>query len=183
MVLTWNIQSPHEGNCPVTPMKCTKSAHRGTGKIYDTYRFDIGRFRADPTDLRKVSTSEWHICISQCPNNLFHTLRVIHKLKNSFQSSKKNKRKLFTKDFLNKEEKRDICYTHRSHTVNFSGSIINVARGSDSEPGQKHCKAAEVWITISAKVCSCELFPGKTRSSLNWSPCLFLRSCLAKGWT
>ena len=52
---------------PVTPVKCTKSAHRGKGTIYDSCRFDIGRFRAEPTDLRKVSTSEWHICISQCP--------------------------------------------------------------------------------------------------------------------
>ena len=34
--------------------------HRVTGSIYDSCRFDIGRFRAKPTDLRKVSTSEWH---------------------------------------------------------------------------------------------------------------------------
>ena len=49
--------------------KCTKSAHRdrGTGTIYDSCRFDIGRFRVEPTDLRKVSTSQWQICISQCP--------------------------------------------------------------------------------------------------------------------
>ena len=52
-MLIWNIQSP------VTPVKCTKSAHRGTGTIYDSCRFDIGRFRAEPTGLRKVSTSEW----------------------------------------------------------------------------------------------------------------------------
>ena len=49
--------------------KCTKSAHRdrGTGTIYDRCRFDIGRFRVEPTDLRKVSTSQWQICILQCP--------------------------------------------------------------------------------------------------------------------
>ena len=44
--------------CPVTPVTCTKSAHRGTGTIYDSCRFDIGRFRAEPTDLRKLSTFE-----------------------------------------------------------------------------------------------------------------------------
>ena len=62
MFITWT------SDCgPVTPVKCTKSAHRGMGTIYDSCRFDIGRFRAEPTDLRKVSTSEWHICVSQCP--------------------------------------------------------------------------------------------------------------------
>ena len=68
IVLIWNIQSPHEDNRPVPPVKCTKSAHRGTAtNTRDSCRSDIGRFRAEPTDLRKVSTSEWHICISQCP--------------------------------------------------------------------------------------------------------------------
>ena len=52
---------------PVTPVKCTNSAHRGKGTINDSCRFDIGRFRVELTDLRKVSTSEWQICISQCP--------------------------------------------------------------------------------------------------------------------
>ena len=52
---------------PVTPVKCTKSAHRGTGTIYGSCRFDIKRFRVEPTDLRKVSTSEWQICMSHCP--------------------------------------------------------------------------------------------------------------------
>ena len=92
MVLIWNIQSPFEDNRPAQ-----KSAYRGTGKIYDSYRFDIGHFRAEPTDLRKVSTSERHICISQCPNNLFLTLRVNHKLKKSFQSSKKYKESFLQK--------------------------------------------------------------------------------------
>ena len=66
IVLIWNIQSPLEDNRPATPVKCTKSAHgdRGTGTIYDSCRFDIGRFRVEPTDLRKVSTFEWQICIS-----------------------------------------------------------------------------------------------------------------------
>ena len=44
-------------------------------------RFDIGRFRAEPTDLRKVSTSEWTFAYRSAHNNLFLTLRVIHKLK------------------------------------------------------------------------------------------------------
>ena len=52
------IQSPHEDNRPVTPVKCTKSRNRGTGTIYDSCRFDIGCFRAELTGLRKVSTSE-----------------------------------------------------------------------------------------------------------------------------
>ena len=81
IVLIWNIQSL-QGNRPVTPLKCTKSAYRGTGMIYDSCRFDIGRFRVEPTDLRKESTSEWHICISQCP--VFLTLRVLHKLKTTW---------------------------------------------------------------------------------------------------
>ena len=80
IVLIWNIQSL-QGNRPVTPLKCTKSAHRGTGMIYDSCRFDIGRFRVEPTDLWKVSTSIGQICIYRSAhNNLFLTLRVIHKL-------------------------------------------------------------------------------------------------------
>ena len=68
IVLIWKIQSPHEDNRPVPPVKCTKSAHRGTAtNTRDSCRSDIGRFRAEPTDLRKVSTSGWHICILQCP--------------------------------------------------------------------------------------------------------------------
>ena len=68
IVLIWNIQSPHEDNRPVPPVKCTKSAHRGTAtNTRDSCRSDIGRFRAEPTDLRKVSTSGWHVCILQCP--------------------------------------------------------------------------------------------------------------------
>ena len=79
IVLIWNIQSL-QGNRPVTPLKCTKSAHRGTGMIYDSCRFDIGRFRVEPTDLWKVSTSIGQICIYRSAhNNLFLTLRVIHK--------------------------------------------------------------------------------------------------------
>ena len=49
----------------MTPVKCTKSAHRGTRMIYDSCHFDIGHFHAKLPDLRKVSTSEWYSCISQ----------------------------------------------------------------------------------------------------------------------
>ena len=31
-------KSPHEDNRPVTPVKCAKSAHRGTGTICDRKR-------------------------------------------------------------------------------------------------------------------------------------------------
>lgn len=43
-------------------------------------------------------------------------------------------------------DKETVLYSwqHRSHTVNLEGSIINAARGSDSDPGPKQCKAAEV---------------------------------------
>ena len=69
-MLIWNDQSPHEDSRLVTPVKCTKSAHCGTATNYHSCRFDFGRFRAQPTDLRKVSTSVWYICISQCPQQL-----------------------------------------------------------------------------------------------------------------
>ena len=72
IVLIWNIQSPHEDNRPVTPVKCTKSAHRRTGTIYDSCRFDIGHFHVEPTD--KCAYCSAH-------SNLFLMLHVIHKLK------------------------------------------------------------------------------------------------------
>ena len=49
--------------------------------IYDSCRFDMGRFRAEPTDLPKVSTSEWTFAYRSAHNDLFLTLHVIHKLK------------------------------------------------------------------------------------------------------
>ena len=75
-----NIQSPHEDNRTVTPVKCTKLAHRdgGTGTIYDSCRFDIGRFRLEPTDLRNLSDK---FAYRRAHNNLFLTLRVIQNLK------------------------------------------------------------------------------------------------------
>ena len=40
----------------LTPVKCTKSAHHGMVMIYNSCFFDIRCFRAEPTDLRQVST-------------------------------------------------------------------------------------------------------------------------------
>ena len=48
MALILNIQSPHEDNHPVIPVKCTKSAHRGTGMIHNSCRIDIGAFVQSP---------------------------------------------------------------------------------------------------------------------------------------
>ena len=63
--------------------QCTKSAHRWTGTIYDSCRFDIGRFRAEPTYLRKVLYLSDTFAYRSAHNNLFLTLRVIHKLKSN----------------------------------------------------------------------------------------------------
>ena len=49
-------------NRPVTPLKCTKSAHRRTGTIYDSCGFDIGRARVEQTDLRKVCDTFAYRC-------------------------------------------------------------------------------------------------------------------------
>ena len=67
---------------PVTPVKCTKSAHRGTGTIYDSCRFDIGHFRAEPRLIyeRCLHLSDT-FAYRSAHNNLFLTLRVIHKVK------------------------------------------------------------------------------------------------------
>ena len=63
------------------------------------------------------------------------------------------------------------------------GSVISMYRGPVSDPDPMHCKAITVWMTISARVWSCALFPGKTSRPLKSPPCRFWRSCLAKGWT
>ena len=82
IALIWNIQSPHEDNRTVTPVKCTISAHRGTGTIYDSCRFDIGRFRVESGLIheRCLHLSET-FAYRNAHNNLFFTLRVIQKLK------------------------------------------------------------------------------------------------------
>ena len=62
-------------NRPVTLLKCKKSAHRRTGTIYDSCGFDIGRARVEQTE-RCVR----HLHKAVSTDNLFLTLRVIHKL-------------------------------------------------------------------------------------------------------
>ena len=72
IVLICNIQSPHEDNRPVPPVKCTKSAHRGTAtNTRDSCRSDIGRC------LHLGDTFAY----CRAHSNLFLTLHVIHKLK------------------------------------------------------------------------------------------------------
>ena len=80
--------------------------------------------------------------------------------------------------------KLSIYCKHRWKTTTAieDGSVISMYRGPVSDPDPMHCKAIEVWMTISARVWSCALFPGKTSRPLKSLPCLFWRSCLAKGW-
>ena len=56
----WYFTRNPEIRSLVVQWKQWKSEHRGTRTICDSCRFDsmIGRFRAEPTDLRKVSTCE-----------------------------------------------------------------------------------------------------------------------------
>ena len=49
--------------------------------IYDSCRFDIGRFRADPTNYERCPHPSDTLSYHSVHNNLFLTLRVIHKLK------------------------------------------------------------------------------------------------------
>ena len=74
------LDGPHEDNRLVTPVKCTKSAHRGTGTIYDSCRFDFGRFGVEPTYLRKLSYMSDTFAYRSAHNNNYG---VIHKLKRS----------------------------------------------------------------------------------------------------
>ena len=54
-------------SCLLFPINIAEREQSRTVGLPDSCRFDIGRFRVEPTDLRKVSTSEWQICMSQCP--------------------------------------------------------------------------------------------------------------------
>ena len=49
----------HKDNRPVTPVQYTKSAHRGMRTIYNSCRFDIGRFRVEPTAWFKEGVYIW----------------------------------------------------------------------------------------------------------------------------
>ena len=50
--------------------------------IYDSCRFDIGRFRAEPTNYERCLNPSDTLAYRSARNNLFLTRRVIHKLKN-----------------------------------------------------------------------------------------------------
>ena len=85
-VLILNIQSPHEDNLSfcerynIITSKALGIIHaqpfqvliaERERSIYDSCRFDIGRFRAEPTNYERfLHPSHWHICISQCPQKL-----------------------------------------------------------------------------------------------------------------
>ena len=47
--------------------------------IYDSCRFDIGRFRAEPTNYERCLHPSDTFAYRSAHNNLFLTLRVIHK--------------------------------------------------------------------------------------------------------
>ena len=48
--------------------------------IYDSCRFDIGRFRAEPANYERCLHPSDTFAYRSAHNNLFLTLRVIHKL-------------------------------------------------------------------------------------------------------
>ena len=50
--------------------------------IYDSCRFDIGRFRAEPTNSKRCLHPSDTFPYRSAHNSLFPTLRVIRKLKN-----------------------------------------------------------------------------------------------------
>ena len=60
--------------------------NRGTGTIYDSCRFDIGRFRAEPTNYERWPHPSDTFAYRSAHNNLLLTLHVIHKLKMAFYS-------------------------------------------------------------------------------------------------
>ena len=71
-----------EDNRPVTPVKCTKSAHRGTGTIYDSYDVLIsGAFVWSRLIFERCLHLSDKFAYRSAHSNLFLTLRVIHKLK------------------------------------------------------------------------------------------------------
>ena len=51
--------------------------------IYDSCRFSIGRFRAEPTNYKQCLHPSDTFAYRSAHNNLFLTLRVIQKLKKS----------------------------------------------------------------------------------------------------
>ena len=80
-MLIWNIQSPHEDNRPVTPVKCTKSAHRGTQRSTTVVVLISGAFVRSRLIYERCLHLSDTFAYRSAHNNLFLTLRVIHKLK------------------------------------------------------------------------------------------------------
>ena len=50
--------------------------------VYDSWRSDIEPFRAEPTNYERCLHPSYTFAYHSAHNNLFLTLRVIHKLKN-----------------------------------------------------------------------------------------------------
>ena len=81
IVLIWNIQSPHEDNRPVTPVKCTKSAHRGTQRSTTVVVLISGAFVRSRLIYERCLHLGDTFAYCSAHSNLFLTLHVIHKLK------------------------------------------------------------------------------------------------------
>ena len=92
--LIWNIQSPHELRELIVLWKVqTHNIKLDTihaehflivereRSIFKTCRFDIGGFRAEPTDYESVHTWVFIFAYRSAHKNLFLTLRVIYTLK------------------------------------------------------------------------------------------------------
>ena len=80
IVLIWNIQSPHEDNRPVTPVKCTKSAHRGTQRSTTVVVLISGAFVRSRLIYERCLHLGDTFAYCSGHSNLFLTLHVIHKL-------------------------------------------------------------------------------------------------------
>ena len=62
-------------------IKSKALGNHGTGTIYNSCRFDIGSFCAKPTNYEQCLHPSDTCAYHSAHNNLFLTLRVIHKLK------------------------------------------------------------------------------------------------------
>ena len=86
------------------PVKCTKVlGNRGTGTIHDSCRFDIGRFRAEPTTHERCLHPSDTFAYRSADNNLFLTLHVFHKLKMAFYSHANISNRIFLLSSLKKK--------------------------------------------------------------------------------
>ena len=64
LIVLWNVQNNNIKSFEHNARSALLDG--GTGAIYDSCRFDIGRFRAEPTNYKFVYT-QVNICISQYP--------------------------------------------------------------------------------------------------------------------